>query len=204
MYRAIGPGFHLGGHTSPPDTPITCLCPPYLRGHTRLTSLAYDTGGAQHTLTILKTLGTTTLSASAAANATSLTLTADPGTGTVAGAMAAVDYLCVQLDDDTFAVARIVAVSSLVVTISPMLPAAATSGNYVWFFGQPLDHAGNQTRSSPTIGVRLLADSAPPMLIDHASGICASTNPYQPLLIHSDNIQTRGTIRAAAGCHTAN
>lgn len=205
MFRAVS-SFHGSKLSAAAGTPITFLCPPRPRCVTRLTSLVYLAGTTAHTLTVLKSVGHTTLSAAAAAAATSITVTADPGTGTTPGAIAINDWICIELDNGTYFLTKVTNVASLTLTVSA-LPTAAAAGRVVWFFGAPGDHTASQTtsRSVPELGSQFTATASTLREFkDVVNGICQTSNLYEPLMLHSDNATVAGEILQASGGHYTN
>lgn len=206
MFRALQ-GFGFSNLTATAGTAITALLPPRARAFTRLTKLLYRCGATAHTVTVLKTLGSTTLSAAAAGSQAVINLTADPGTGTPAGAIAANDFVCVQLDSGEFFLGKVSSVSTLAITLTANLPSAAAAGNAVWFFGAPGDHTSSQTTTKPNPAVGSQYPATASILNtwdDVASGLHQTLNQNEPLLVHSNNATAAGTFEQVTGSHTMN
>lgn len=204
MYRALG-SCSLSNLTSPAGSPITALVPPRLAAFTRLTRVVYRCGATAHMLTALKSLWQTTLSALAASGATSVVLTADNGAATPAGALAAGDWLCVELGNGTYYLAQVAAVSSLTCTVAA-LPAFAPAGAKVWCFGAVGDHASSQTNltANPAVGSQFPAEAGLNEWSDPASGVCQSLREEMPLMLHSDNPTNQGRFLVVSASYTVN
>lgn len=205
MFKALGS--HCESKlTATAGTPITALFPPRRGAFTRLIKMLYLAGATAHTLTVLKCLGKTTLSAAAASSATTVVLTADPGTGTPASGIATNDWIAVQLDDGTFFLAKATGVSTLTITVAA-LPAGAAAGNNVYFFGAPADHASSQTNpkvnnvvgSAFTCTASVLKDFS-----DVAAGLHMSLNQNEPIMVYSDNATAAGELQQATAVYTSN
>lgn len=206
MFRALG-SFSFGKLTATADTAITALLPPRNRAFTRLTSMYYRAGATAHTLTALKAVGTTTLSSAAAGAQAVINLTADPGTGTGPGAIAANDFVCVELDSGEFFLGKVSSVAALAITLTANLPSAAAAGKSVWFFGAPGDHVSSQTtvKPNPAVGSQFRGTASTlEKFEDFACGICQTLNQFEPLMVHSDNATAAGHFEQVSGCHTLN
>lgn len=200
----------LAGHTATQltataGTAITCLIPPRKRAFTRLTSVLYRCAGTAHTVSLMKAFSRTTLAAAAAASATTVVLSANPGTGTPAGAIANGDWIAIKLDDGSFFIAT-VTVSGLSMTVAA-LPAAAAAGNDVFFFGVPGDHTSTQTnpKPNPIKGSQIVCTaSVLNSWTDPAAGLCQSLEQYSPLMVHSNNATAAGTFELISAVYSSN
>lgn len=206
--------FHASNLTANAGTAITCLIPPRGRSYTLLTGLLYRAGVTAHTITLLKALGVTTLSAAVSASGTSITLTSNPGTNTnvtsPAGALANSDWLCIELDDDAngkprYFLTTVSSLSTLTMTVDA-LPYAAAAGNRVWYFGVPADHASSQTTASDNTLVGSALPATASIRNDFAipGGLCKSRHQDEPLLVHSDNASNAGKFELIAAEYTQN
>jgi hypothetical protein len=202
MFRALG-NCPLASLTSAPGTPILAHVPPHRKGYSLLTKVLYRAAGTAHSVTVMKELDRTTLSAATAGGASVINLTDDPGTGTVAGAIAADDYVVVELDSGGAFACKVASVSSLAVTLSEVLPSAAAGGRTVWFLGAPEDHASEQQTGQQTTG---LSFDAPASELtdrgDAAAGLCSSPSIWSPLLVHSDNVAAAGQFEQVTAVYT--
>jgi hypothetical protein len=200
MFRALG-SFSFAGLTASAGTAITALLPPRQRAFTRLTRILYRCGGTAHAIVVLKSLAQVTLTANAASGQAVINISSDPG-------MAANKFVCVELADGTYHLGRVSSVSSLAVTLSANLPAAASSGAKVWFFGLPGDHpvsSQTTTRPTPVLGHTVTCTaSILNAWEDYGSGIAQSNNQEEPLMVHSANGTAAGTFELISGCHTIN
>lgn len=204
MFRALA-SCSLSNLSAPAGTPITGLVPPLRAAWTRLTRILYRCGATPHTVTVAKALWQTTLSASAVSGATSVALAADNGAATPAGALAAGDWLCLELGNGTYYLAQASAVSTLTVALAA-LPAAAALGNKVWSFGAVDDHESSQTNlaANPLVGSQFVADAGRNEWGDPASGICCTLREEQPLMLHSDNPGVAGRFDLISAAYAAN
>ncbi len=153
--------------------------------------LVYTPGANTHLLTIMQTLSYTTLKAAAAAAQLVVTTTVDPGTATVAGAMAANDFLVIEKPDGSQHLGKIASVAapgsdgSVAVTLTANVPTGGFNvGAKVYFLGAPGD--GHQTYSLATGATRTKGDSV--------LGLLSANGPSVPMLIHIDNVTAAGTI----------
>lgn len=204
--------FGFGNLTQNAGTVITALCPPRKRAYTRLTGLAYTAAGTAHTLSLMKALSYTTLASAVDASGTSVTLSADPGgssfalAAAVAGAIADNDFVCFELDSGDYFLSIVASLSTLTFTTGAF-PSAAAAGRRVWFFGAPGNHTGSQTTSKSITqkGFQILTiASVRNSFSDHASGLLQSNNPWEPLMLHSNNAAAAGIFDQVTGCHTVN
>lgn len=211
MFRALS-SYAASKLTATASTAITCIIPPHRRGRTRLTRILYRCGSTAHTITVMKALGSTTLTAAVAASGTSITLAADPGTTTAAGAIANSDWIAIRLDDGSVFLTTISSLSTLTMTVNA-LPSAAAAGSKVWFFGVPGDHASSQTQStvatiSPATILKgklfLATVSVMNDWGDAGASIEQTLNIDEPLVVHSDNATAAGTFELVSGVHTTN
>lgn len=186
--------FHYGKKTESAGTEITVLVPPVASLFARLTTLRYRAAGTAHTLTALKQLGETTVASTAAAGQAVVNVSADPGTGTVAGGIAAGDFLAVEKSDGTYHVGKVSSVATLAITLTANVP---TGGFAAWarvlFFGAPADHTGTQFSGTA---------STLESYQDEASGVVASASRNQGVLVHSDNATAAGTLEQVAAAYT--
>lgn len=205
MFRALG-GHHASNLTATAGTEITCLIPPKVRAYSRLTRVLYRCGSTAHTITAAKALASTTLSAAAAGSQAVINITADSGV-TPPGAIAAGDFVCVQLDSGQYHLGKVSSVSTLAITLTANLPSAAAAGSKVWFLGAVGDHTSSQTANKPNpikgsqfpCTASVLNDWG-----DYASGICQTLNQEEPLLVHSNNATAAGTFEQVSAAYTLN
>src|SRR4051812_4103449 len=102
MFKALG-SHQIAKQTATADTVITALIPPRRNCKTRITSILYQCAGTAHTITLLKALGSSTLTADVAASGTSITLAAAPVTSDAAsGVLANSDWVAIELDNGNY------------------------------------------------------------------------------------------------------
>lgn len=158
---------------------------------TRVTTLVYTAGATAHTLTVMRPFGQTTLTAAAASGQAVINIAADVQAPSAAGALAANDYVVLELSDGTFQTAIVSSVSTLAITLTANLNAAMLSGAYVWVFGVAADHTGN---------TYALAANATTTLDETFNdrptgwGFVESLRNYEPILFHSNNATDAGSI----------
>jgi hypothetical protein len=205
MYRAVGT-FYGSNLTAAAGTPITFMAPPSREGYTLLTAFIYKAAGTEHTVTVMRSLEATTLSASEAAAATVIDVTAAPGTGTPAGLIAANDWVVIQLDDGNFFLVKVSSVSANAITIATALPSAAAASNAFWFFGAPGDHVSSQTtlKTNHAVGSQYKTGTSQTITrADYAAGLLRSHAKHQPVVLYSDNATAAGQFEQITGAYVA-
>ena len=207
-----------GGYTASANPAIYALVPPAPANNyglrksslfTRLMDLSYVSAGTQHTLTILKEIGRTTVASAAAASQAVVNLTANPGTSLLGPAgtasqlandgVAANDYLVFELPDGTYYFDYVASVNVLAVTMTNNLPTnGLAAGATVWMMGQTTD-------SEPTTGLAF-PFLKPPVsartLYTNILGIAVSGYRYSPLLVSSSNATAAGFIEYMTALYT--
>lgn len=186
--------------TQTAGTVITRLIEPAMRGaKTRLTQLSYVSGGTQHTLTILKALARTTVTAVQAASDTAVSVASKAFRGDT---VAASDYIVIQHNDGTFGAYLVSSVTNLTFTI-PSLAAALAIGNFVWILGAT-GEAEHVVLSPLVSALTRYQDSLGGIACSGYRSVSGGT-VYQrsgnddPLLIHSNNATAAGVIESASG-----
>lgn len=181
--------FNYGTVTQTLGTVITRGIAPMRGNLTRLTTLHYVSLGTAHTLTVLKSLGRTTLAAAAAASQAVVVLRSDPGPST--NLLATSDYCALRQNDGTMLFGTVTWVlGTLTATFGSNLTAAASAGSDFWMFGVAADQTDYTFK--PTVSTRTIYS-------DPISGIMTSGNVDEPLLIYSNNATAAGVIDLAAG-----
>lgn len=210
---ADGGTFHLGSLTQNAGTKIVRAIWPKAGFKTVINYLRYISAGTQHTITLMRPIGETTLTAAVAAGASYvLPVTADPGavaqmktrngstSRLAANAVAGSDRLIVALPDGTYYDDTVTSVASLNVTMDGTLPTnGAASGAKVWNFGveansEPWDAAAHATLKPATSATTTYANE---------DGIFKAGYPGQPILIIVDNGTAAGTLEAVCGYYTS-
>lgn len=197
-------------------------------GIAHITSLLYTTAGTAHTVTVMRPVNWTDLSAAAASGQAVIVLRDNPGTystkykyPTPGGIMAPVKggtgtqggtapsqasdltlgnthFLAFQYPDGTWAADKVSSVSSLSVTLTNNLNAALPAGTVVFWFGAP-------TTVNPASGVAhwatptIASTNKSNLAADVIGGMIEAFHPGDPFLIHSNNATAAGTIDGVAG-----
>jgi hypothetical protein len=187
--------------------------------YAHLTSVYYTTGTTAHTITIMRPLNYTTVSADAAINQAVINVTADPGlystnykyplaNGKTApanladNAIAANDWVAYQLVDGTWVFDFVASVSTLAITMTTNIPNVTGGGVkkgalFYWF--------GILTDSNPLDGfvhpnVVSTASTAKEQLFkDAIVGGLQTYNPGDPLIIQSSNVTSVGSFQGISG-----
>lgn len=161
---------------------------------TRIGKVMYLAGATAHTLTVMRPLGTTTLSAAAAASQAVINITADAQAPSAAGALAANDYVILELADGTYQTGIVSSVSTLAVTLTANLTAAAAAGAKVWMFGVAGDHTDTYDLTN---GATTTLDSSLPGR--KGLGFVSSRNAYEPIILSINNATNQGFLLMTNG-----
>lgn len=195
-----GNGF--GRITQTAGTTIEVLVPPRTDAKARITKLVATAAGTAHVATCLRPIGTTTLSADAAAGQAVINLTADPGpTG---NPIAANDWLAIRrAADGTTRAYKVLSVSTLAVTLTANLGTGLglAAGDKVWNFGVAGDTDPRTGLAHP--GFTLPA-SATTSYSDPESGVVATLSADEPILVQDNNATAAGTVEQVSYLHTRN
>src|SRR5581483_1491783 len=205
-----------GKLTQSAGTVITRLIEPRAGAFTHLSRLVYTAGTTAHTLTVMRCLNRTTLSADAAGSQAVINLTADPGAYSTTGAkngntvrtannvIAGGDYLVYQAADGSFIMDVVSSVATLAITMTTSLPTGgAKSGAPVWFFGVPGDTNPNDAQANPTWNLfastttvlgGLPGDGVAGFTGTFDGLLLGMTGVYEPLIIYSNNASNAGTL----------
>lgn len=199
--------FHVSSATANAGTAIVAVVPPRSSAKTVLSVIQYESGSTAHTLQVLRAQGSTTTTASAAANDSTITLddvsvAKDLNGEDLAENLAASDYLVVEHSDGSYGAYSISSINTTtkVVTLSANLSKAVDSGASVWAM-----HEISRSTGIPSISITTKAstiENFPPAGVDGEIGIASSTRSNEPLLIYSNNASNAGTLKFAAGCYT--
>lgn len=188
-------------------TAIEILVPPRKGAKTKITKCSVTVAGTAHTLTCLRPLGKTTLTADVAAAATpTLILANDPGlfsvnnpngSATANNGLANADRLCIQRQDGTFTVLTVNVVTtnadgtvsmSITQTISNQKLA---KGANVWFFGVSADVDPRTGEAHP---VFTLPASATTVLEALEASVVETLWQNEPILMIENNITATATV----------
>lgn len=171
-------------------TAIVRTIQPVINHYTHLSSLKYLAAGTAHTITVMRPLGRTTLSAAADANQAVINLTADPGS------IAGNDYVVIAKPDGTFHTGVVSSVNSLAVTLTANVPTGGfANGAIVWFMGVAGDHTNSQF------------DGTASTLVSHGDGISSlfgTLDDYAPMIVYSNNATAAGTLQQVSGFYSPN
>lgn len=195
-FPAFG-GNSLGRVTQSSGTVINRLVPPRRGAFTRVTKIVYTAAATAHTLTAMRSLGTTTLSAAAAASQAVINLTADPGPS--GNGIAANDYLAIENDDGTVFLDTVSSVSSLAITMTTNLATALSAGQRVWFFGVA---ANTDPKLLAAHTAFTLTASVTTTYSEPVVGVIASHEENEPILLQSNNATNAGTLEQVTWIHT--
>ena len=211
--------YSIGKKTEAAGTVITKLIPPRANAFTRLTWLEVLTGAMAHTMTIMRPLNKTTLSAVAAGGQAVISLVADPGNypttiQTADNVIAANDYVVVELPDVTYHVGLVSSVATLDITLTANLPTGgAASGAKVWFFGIITDTNPNtaEAHAQYTLtanATNLFGNRAGESIVgffETIKGLTAlsMTGKEEPLVVHIGNATNASTIEGGQAVYTS-
>jgi hypothetical protein len=218
----------FGSRTATAGTAFNYVIPP--RGspnsshrlRTVVTTFIYVSGSAQHTLTLLRPFGTTTVNAAAASGQKHVNLVTDPGAapkgpdGTLSllapAGIAGNDWLIFETPGgeyywDTVNSVSITsvgnpAVTTTTITMTNNLPTnGLAAGANCWLMKSVASAAGDVYTGLPyetwlpTVSVTTTFD-------DIENGIFSGYAPYQPLMIVSNNLTTAGSALWISGVYS--
>lgn len=211
MYNLIRNTGNITNQTATAGTAIMAAVPPSenLRLKTRIMGLAYISAGTAHTLTIMKALAKTSLTAAAAAGATTINVAST--TFGAAQTLAASDFAVIRLQVATGYIYQLLAVSgvsTLALTVTA-LETAAPSGSPVWLFGTASEANAGLDVLKPTISTKTQYNfgdggvSTSGYRAEVTNVIYTRSGRGDPLIVHSDNATAAGTIENIAYAHVA-
>lgn len=199
----VNNGNGFGKATANAGTRIRVLLPPLAANTTRLNLFSYQTNGVAHVATVLRSLGNTTVTTTAAAGQPSIIVTADPGPA--GNGISAGDLIAVRTNSD--GVTRLYTVSSWTsvsrtITFTTNLTVGVEPRDVVWDFGVESDT--DPVTGLPQQQYALPAASNPEVTTysQDTVGINAGNAVYEPLLISVDNGTTAGTVLQAVYTQT--
>ena len=190
---------------------------------TKLTTLAYTNGDTAHVLTVMRPKNRTYLNTAIAANATTFDPKHDPGlystsynypsnltTGTAQvanNAIAASDWVAIQLKDGTFHVSKIASGTfgggNLVLsTATPNVTGGgADAGAIVYWFGAPGDTDPATGDADINCSVAAVATSGVGFKVwdQPVFGFLSALNPGDPLLFYDPGTTHLGTLNYISG-----
>jgi hypothetical protein len=163
---------------------------------TRIDSVVYTAGATAHTLTIMRPIGRTKLSAAALAAQAVVVLTADPGPS--GNGIAANDYVVIMRPDGVPHVGVVSAWNGTTkaLTLTANVPTGGfDSGADVYFYGVIGDTDPQSQAAHPQYP---LADAATTTVSNATgNGVFGSARAGEPLLLHSGNATNAGTLNRA-------
>lgn len=207
--RNIKGRWHLPTLTATAGTAFIGTIPPKSSAKTVLSLFSFLSGSTQHTVSILRSQGSTTTTAAAAAGDTTLTLASVSPACDISGtnlgeSLAANDWIVVKHSDGTYGAYMVASVSGLVVTLSTTAPAialakAVSSGAPVWAM-----HELARTVGIPSIQITPKASTTsqfPVAGTDPEVGCASSINDNEPLVLHCNNATAQSWIEYAEACY---
>lgn len=169
--------FTHGHKTETAGTAIVIMVPGMKGRYTHVKRITYTTGATLHTITVMRKVAETTLSAAAAAAQAVIALTADPGS------IAANDNLAIQKPNGSWHFGVVSSVSSLNITLTANVPTGGfSSGARVIFYGVvgDADHDNHD--------YRVQANATNAQIPDDNDGVVdSSTGVDEPVILSSDN-----------------
>lgn len=206
MYPALFGHKTYGRITQNAGTKITRLVEPCRAAYTTLTYLEAIVDATAHILTVMRPLGSTTLSAAAATGQAVVNITANPGNytgyGTADNNIATSDFCAVECDDGLIHHGTIT-LSTLEVTFAGNLPCAASAGNRFWMFGtetdvNPFDGLAHPRFTLAASGRTTFGDAPG----DTLAGWIGSFRREEPLLLVIDNGTNATTLERVTAAYT--
>lgn len=187
-------------------------------GITHITSVVYTTGGTAHAIKIARPFNFTWLTTAIAANGTALRPKHDPGLYSTSynypipggkpakvanNAIAASDYVVIQLDDGSWHLSGISSgtfggVNLTLTTALPNNAVGAAVGNPVYFYGDVATDAHPVT-GQVNPGTSIAASTARGTWQDTIAGILSSFHPGDPLIAYTPQTTNAGTFDSISG-----
>jgi hypothetical protein len=199
LIKAVG---HVGYRTETADTLIEGVIPPKKGCRTRVMKATYRSGTTAHVLTLMKPLGKTTLTAAAAASQAVVNITADPGLGTLPGAIAANDYVVLRKKSTGLCyLHKVSSVSTLAITLTANLAVALEAGDDFFFYGVTTNLAtaiadGQMSLETTASAVNTYEGTAA------GEGCFQSNGDDEPLIFSSNNATAAGFLRHIGVAYT--
>lgn len=222
MINTFG-GNTIGKKTATAGTVINVLVPACKNAYTRVTKIKYtlfypnnSSSGAEyslvHSITALRPIGRTVLSAAAAASQAVINLKADPGAAInvlnalgLANLIAASDIVVIRQDDGSFVQATVSSVSGLATTLTGNLSYAISAGADVWFYGVIADTDPRTNQAHPIFRVPVAqAANVSEVFTDENAGVIASIGYDEPIILQSNNTVDAGNFDQVSYCFTKN
>lgn len=187
--------YNIANKTATAGTAFTGLVWPKAASVARIVKMSYLCGSTAHTLSILKSQGTTTVTTAAAASATTLILAnTAPYTGET---LAASDYVVVTHTDGSYGAYLISSISGSTITI-PALSVGVAAGSTLWAMYEVARTVG----PAPSIQ-HLVTVSVDNIYFTESPEVgMAAGGTNEPLLIHSNNATAQGWLRHVNAIYT--
>jgi len=189
--------------------------------YTHIDSLVYTSAGTAHTVTVMRPLNWAIVNGDVAANATAVTLHTDPGAYSTSGsykyplppdasspsqvasnAIAANDYVAVQLRDGTWHLSTIASGSGTSPVLTTAIPnitgGGVEDGAIMFFFGITTDTVPQTGQAH--VPLLTVASTRQELLASSRHGPSfRSLNPGDPILLYSNNATAAGSFSLVAG-----
>ena len=192
------------------------------KANLRLTSLIYTATNTAHSVVVMQPLNWCLTTADTAANNAVVNVDKDPGvyttnfrydlppeaSGLVAGvgdnAIAAGDYVAVQLRDGNWHFTTVSSVSSLAITLTTATPnvtgGGIETGSVMFFFGVAADV--NPRTGLAHLALTSVASTRQNLLCSYEHGGIPSLDAGDPMVIYSANATGAGALSVATGIYT--
>lgn len=198
IWGAFG-GRVFGTATATAGTVVNVLVPPVRDAITRVTQVRYTAAATAHTVTALRSLGTTTASAAAATSQAVVNITANPGPS--GNALAANDWLAIRHSADGITrLYQVSSISTLAVTLTANLTVAVAAGDRVWMFGATGDTDPRVGGAHPALA---MAANATTTYTDDSAGVVCSHAKDEPVMLQSNNATNAGSFNLVTSVYTA-
>jgi hypothetical protein len=221
----LGGAQGYGKVTQTADTVITRLIEPKAGCITRIRYLKYTAAGTAHTLTVMRPLGKTSLTAAAAASQAVVNVQINPGNySAIATALgtptcrtsnnlaAANDFVAYQCADGTWVLDTISSISSLAITLTSNVPTGGLAlGTTLWWFGIITDTNPGNAEAHPQFTLTASTAVTFGSVDDNYAGWLGSLPAYptlgmsgfgEPMVCHSGNATAAGTLNEVSALYT--
>lgn len=190
----------FGTATATAGTVVNILVPPTRDAITRVTQVRYTAAATAHTVTALRSIGTTTAAATAAISQAVVNLTANPGPS--GNALAANDWVAIRHSADGITrLYQVSSISTLAVTMTANFTVAVAAGDKVWMFGVAADTDPRTATAHPGLAMGAAATTT---FTDDNSGVACGHAKDEPVLLQSNNATNAGTFNLVTAVYTAN
>lgn len=219
----LGGAQAYGAVTANANTVITRLVEPKPGCITRIRYLSYTAGATAHTLTVMRPLNKTTLTAAASAAQAVVNIAANPGgyaalarngvtPRTADNLLAGSDFVAYQASDGTWVLDTVSSISSLAVTLTTNVPTGGlAAGTVLWWFGIITDANPGNAAVHPQFALTDAVTTTFGSADDNYAGWIGSLPPYnalgmtgfgEPIILHSGNATNAGTLNFVSVLYT--